>query len=262
METDPLFLPVFAVLKDGVIEQIERRNDAVAIGVTSGGALGLGQRFQFVVPPGETRTIVLRVAAVSFTTLAADIVDLPSYIQWASVKHVIVLFALAIILAIGVYNLSLGIALRRVSHIWYALHALSGFIAWALVYGIFADLFGFSDHDRIAYKLAIAGVVTFQSALCPVTFCTRQHAQGAGSFPACHRYNPRRFRLSHNPALAFPRMAARMGEGAGLRLSRRDRGQRGDAVCWNMGGVAPYRRRRMVSARMGALYGIHNLRHS
>lgn len=161
METDPLFLPVFAVLKDGVIEQIERRNDAVAIGVTSGGALGLGQRFQFVVPPGETRTIVLRVAAVSFTTLAADIVDLPSYIQWASVKHVIVLFALAIILAIGVYNLSLGIALRRVSHIWYALHALSGFIAWALVYGIFADLFGFSDHDRIAYKLAIAGVVTF-----------------------------------------------------------------------------------------------------
>jgi signal transduction histidine kinase len=161
MDTDPLFLPVFAVLKDGVVERLHRRDDAVAVGVGSGATLGLGQRFPLYVPPGESREIVLRVAAISFNTLVADIIDLPGYITWATRQHVIVLFALGIILAIGLYNLSLGLAMRRWSHIWYALHALSGFVAWATVFGIFADLFGYTDHDRVVYKLSIAGLVMF-----------------------------------------------------------------------------------------------------
>lgn len=161
MATDPLYLPVFAVLKDGVVESVRRRDDAVAIGVTSGATLGLGQRFGLIVPPGETRTVVLRVASIGFASLVADIVDLPGYITWATTHHAIVLFALAVILAIGLYNLSLGLALRRSSHIWYALHALSGFVTWASVFGIFADLFGYTDHDRIVYKLSIIGVALF-----------------------------------------------------------------------------------------------------
>src|SRR3546814_19993577 len=95
MDCDPLYLPQVTVLQDGRVVASSRRSDARAVSVATGAALAVGQRFPIDIPPGESRVVLLRVTAIGFSALVADILPRAAWTDWAARRQAIVLFTLA-----------------------------------------------------------------------------------------------------------------------------------------------------------------------
>lgn len=154
MDCDPLYLPQVTVLQDGRVVADSRRNDARAVGGTTGAALAVGQRFPIDIPPGESRVVLLRASAIGFSALVADILPREAWTDWAAQRQAMVIFTLAMIAAIGLYALVIGTTLRSSAYLLYVGHSLSLLVFWASYYGLPADLFGHTDHSRFLYKVS------------------------------------------------------------------------------------------------------------
>lgn len=159
MDTDPLYLPQAILLDGDRVVQDSRRDDARSALPDTGAVIAVGQRFPLTIPPGEERLLLLRVSALTFDSLVADIVSREYWTDWATHRQAIVAFALALIAASGLYTVVIGSGIGRTPFLWYGLHAGSVLIFWLNYYGILADLFGFTDHDRIVYKAASTAAI-------------------------------------------------------------------------------------------------------
>ena len=154
MDTDPLYLPILVVLDDNRVMSVSRRDDATTARLETGSAFAIGQRFAITIPSGDTRTVALRVSAVGYGSLAANMLTAAAYLRWAVWHQAVVMVALTLIAALGLYNLSLGIGLRSATHLWYAALAAACVVYWTTLLGIAADLFGVTDPDRVLCKLS------------------------------------------------------------------------------------------------------------
>lgn len=160
MDTDPLYLPQVTVLDDaGNLVSVARRLDARAALPETGAEIGVGQRFPISVPPGESRIVLLRVNAIGFGSLVADILSREAWTAWAVRHQAILALAVALIAATGVYTMVIGTGIGRVAYLWYGLHCATVLVFWLNLYGVFADLIGFTDHTRLIYKASSMALV-------------------------------------------------------------------------------------------------------
>jgi len=164
MDCDPLYLPQVTVLQDGHIVSVSRRQDARAVGTEAGGELAVGQRFPLTIPPGESRVVLLRVMALGFGSLVADILPRADWVAWASGRQAVIGFGLAMMAAISLYTLLIGFGLRSTAYLLYVVHSVTLLVFWSNYYGLLADLAGYTDHSRIVYKVS----ATAATAIAPL----------------------------------------------------------------------------------------------
>lgn len=164
MDGDTLYLPQVVLLQDGRVVASSRRTDARTTGPESGGELVVGQRFRLSIPPGESRVVLLRVMSLAFGSLVADLLPRETWVAWAAKRQTLVGFALAMMAAISLYALLIGVGLRNIAYLLYVAHSCTLLLFWMNYYGLLADLTGYTDSSRIVYK----ATATLATALGPL----------------------------------------------------------------------------------------------